>query len=358
MRILIVTPWFPSTARRESGIFVEREARALAAEHEVVVLHLDWNDSPGEVITVPDARVVRHRLNRANPLDHLRARALVRRAARGADVVHTHALTGLIPWLIGRPAPRPWVHTEHWSGLTAPETLSRGEALMLRALSPALARPDVVVAECERLAAAVRARRSGPVAIVPCVVPEVTVVDPPASDTLRLIAVGGLIPRKGPLIAVAAVAELHRRAIPASLVWVGAGPLADEVVAAAEAAGIADAVTLTGALAAPEVSERYDAADIFILPTQGDNFCVVTAEALVHGRPVVSGANTGAVDYAEPSVSAFVTSTDPVAYADAVAAVCERTRDLSARQIADTVAGRFSPALVAEELTTIYRTLT
>lgn len=357
MRILIVTPWFPSASRAESGIFVEREARALAADHEVVVLHLDWNDAPGEVTTVPGARVVRHRLNRANPLDHLRARTLVRRAARGADVVHTHALTGLIPWLIGRPAPRPWVHTEHWSGLTAPETLSRGEAMMLRALSPALARPDVVVAECERLAAAVRARRSGAVAIVPCVVPDVTVVEPPASDTLRLVAVGGLIARKGPLIAVGAVAELRRRQIPTTLVWVGAGPQADEVMAAAEACGIADAVTLTGALGSAEVSQRYDAADIFILPTQGDNFCVVTAEALVHGRPVVSGANTGAVDYADPSVSSFVSSTDPVAYADAVEAVRERTRDLSAQEVAATVSGRFSPALVADELTAIYRTL-
>jgi glycosyltransferase involved in cell wall biosynthesis len=227
VRILVVTPWYPTAEAPQLGLFVAREAAALAEVHDVRVLHLDWT-GPVHATTVAvdgvDARRVV--LRRSRPVDFARARRLVRRAAVDADVVHTHALTALIPWLAGRPTTRPWVHSEHWSALTAPETLGRGQRLALRALRPMLDRPDVVVAESERLAAAVRNRRTGPVEIVPCVVPTAALVPRPAAG-LPLVAVGGLVDRKDPLLAVDVLALLCERGHDASLTWVGEGPLRD-----------------------------------------------------------------------------------------------------------------------------------
>ena len=117
----------------------------------------------------------------------------------------------------------------------------------------------------------------------------------------------------------------------------GDGPQREATLAEASALGVADRVHLTGVLDDAGVAAALDAADVFLLPTQGENFCVVAAEALTHGRPIVSGADTGALDYADPRVSVFVAEQTGPAYADAVLTLRDATRDLSAEDIAATV---------------------
>ncbi len=364
MRVLLVTPWFPTKAAPESGLFVLRDAAALAAAGvDVSVLHLDWlHDTETLAGLDPRVRVRRVRLSRADPTAYASARRLVRAAAQDADVVHTHALTGLVPFLVGRPAPHdtPWVHTEHWSGLTSPETLSPALRAVRRLLVPVLRRPDAVVVACRRLVSALRPTRTGPVEVVPCVVdgPSQVVEAPRDMACLRLVGVGGLIARKGPLTALETLAALREQGVDATLTWVGDGPLREDVSRAAALAGLSDRVRLTGALPPDGVAAELDAADLFLLPTTGDNFCVVVAEALVHGRPVVSGSATGAVDYARPAVSEFVDGQDPARYADAVLRLRERTRGLTAQDVADTVEGAFGSDVVARLLLELYGRLT
>lgn len=353
MRILVVTPWFPTTTAPQSGLFVAREAAALAGAHEVRVLHLDWTgraDDETPPTPYPARRVL---LRRTRPLDFVRARRIVDRAAREADVLHTHALPVLLPWLLGRPRATTWVHSEHWSGLTSPETLARGERTLLRPLARVLARPDAVVAESSRLAHAIRPHRAGTVEIVPCVVPASPPAPWPAAE--HLVAIGGLIPRKGPTIAVRAVSALRRRGRDTTLTWVGDGPQRVEAESLAAQLGVADAVAFTGILPPDRVAAELDAARLFLLPTQGDNFCVVAAEALSRGRPIVSGSATGAVDYAAPEVSRFVDAASPEAYADAVEAVLAATASSSAAAVAQTVDGRFTPETVRGLLDGVYR---
>lgn len=361
MRILIVTPWFPTDESAESGIFVLRDAAALARDHEVAVLHLDWNgDAP--TLSGIDSRikVTRRRLFRRSLGSYRTARRLVREAARNADVVHTHALPGLLPFLVGRPGGRkPWIHTEHWSGLTAPETLTPAERALRIVLTPQLKRPDSVVVQCQRLARPIAKVRRRRIDMVPCIVddPETVVSSPRDPDLLRLVGVGGLVTRKGPEVALGAVKELNDRGIAAHLTWVGDGALHDSLLAQATAAGIPDRLHLTGSLPPQGVGEQLDAADIFVLPTLGDNFCIVVAEALVHGRPVVSGSETGASDYAQSQVSEFVSEHSAIAFADAIERVRAKTHDLSADDVSATVRGAFTSQRVADDLVAIYHSL-
>lgn len=357
MRILVITPWFPTVNAPVSGVFVRREAEALSATHDVTVLHLDWQRGAA----LDDGAVAgfdyRHvPLVRSDPRSYRSARRLVREAAAQADVVHTHALTGLLPWVVGRPGrrDRPWVHSEHWSGISAPETLGRGERTALSVLGPRLRDADAVVAESSRLAEGIARHRSAAVDIVPCVVPPSDAKERTDLGRPRLIGVGGLISRKGPVLAVQALAELVRRGVDARLTWVGEGPQHEPVLAEASRLGILDRVLLTGTLDDAGVARELAASTMFLLPTQGDNFCVVAAEALSSGRPIVSGAATGAVDYSDPAVSRFVSVQTGTAYADAVQDLRRATDHLTAADVAATVEGRFTPESVAERLTAIY----
>ena len=124
----MITPWFPVPKSTTSGIFVLRVAQALSVRHNVKVIHLDSlpgvHERAGDD-TIGGVAVHRVLFTRLRLGDWSRARAAVRLAARHVDIVHSHALTGILPFASRRPAGRtPWVHTEHWSGLTSPETLT------------------------------------------------------------------------------------------------------------------------------------------------------------------------------------------------------------------------------------------
>lgn len=357
MRILVVTPWFPTADSPVSGVFVRREVEALSSAHEVTVLHLDWQQRTAWNAESAEDYAYRHEaLSRVDPRAYARSRRIVAELARAHDIVHTHSLTGLIPWALGRPAKGiPWVHSEHWSAIAAPETIGFGGRCALALLGHSLRRPEAVIAESSRLAAGICRFRAAPTEIVPCVVDPVDVADPPERLPLRLVSVGGLIPRKGPLLAIEALDVLTRRGVDATLTWVGDGPLRDDVLAEAADRGLSDRVRLTGGLDDEGVSLALGAAALFLLPTQGDNFCVVAAEALTHGRPIVSGAATGAVDYAAPEVSRFVAAQTGSAYADAIVDLASATAGMSAVDIAATVKGRFTRAAVCARLSEIYQ---
>jgi glycosyltransferase involved in cell wall biosynthesis len=60
------------------------------------------------------------------------------------------------------------------------------------------------------------------------------------------------------------------------------------------ATGLASRVTLAGALDGDALADCYDRADLFVLATRHETYCMAVAEALAHGLPVIS-TMTGAI---------------------------------------------------------------
>ncbi|UNX55738.1 glycosyltransferase [Georgenia sp. TF02-10] len=352
MRIVVVTTWFPTAVAPASGAFVARDAHAVASlGHDVAVVHLvpPHQDDGARRVVHEGLRVVRVPMSTTRPGQVLAAARTLGPLLAGADVVHSMAFSALLPLVLRRPR-APWVHTEHWSGLTSPGTLPASWRAVLPVLRHLLAAPDVATAVCEFLAAPLRAVRGRrPTVVVPCIVPVPDPVPPrpPRGPRLRLVDVGALVDRKDPLLAVETVAELQRRGVPAELVLVGEGELRGAVTRRAAELGLADRVRLTGALPAAGVLAELARADLFLGPTRGDNFFVSAAEALVAGRPVVVGATGGQGEYIRPEVGALVPVQDAAAYADAVQRVDRATAATSAAAISATVGQRFSVAAVA-----------
>ncbi len=406
MRILVATTWFPTAGHPALGAFVARDVAALAAHHEVRVLHLVAPGFAGEGVAggafgpgrtaddggtrvldfpgIDPAEVrVRQLVTDLRRPDHLvRAGRVVTVAARGADVLHTAVFSTLLP-LATRRVPVPWVHTEHWHGVSS----TAGDSLALRLATPplrALLRgPDVVTAVSELATAPIRELRRGrPTAVVPCIVappadlaalatPHDELRPGPAGATngssavagrtlrsaadaahaqgragrpLRLVAVGGLIAGKDPVLAVETLAALRDRGRDAELTWVGDGPLRGAV--AARAAELEVTVHLRGAVEPGDVAGELAAADLFLLPTRRETFGVAIAEAISHGLPVVVGADGGFREFVDDRVGAFVASRDPREWAEAVEQTLARTDHLGAAQIAATLGDRFAPETV------------
>ncbi|WP_156224608.1 glycosyltransferase [Pseudactinotalea suaedae] len=365
MRIVAVTTWFPTDRAPGTGVFVAQDVAAIAAHPEVTAVEVVHLVAPrlhdGVALTEHQGiRVRRVPMNPLDPLDIIRVARTLPRLLAGADVVHSMAMSSLAPLVVARVG-TPWLHTEHWSGLTNPRTVVLPLRPAVGLVKLLLRAPQTVTAVCDYLARPIRrARYPRRTATIGCIVPpreHVTGRPLRPAEELRLVAVGGLVERKDPLLAVRTIAELRDRGVPARLIWVGGGPLARKVTRLARRLRVSEVVELAGPQDPAGVTAALEAADMFVLPTRGDNFCVSAAEALVHGRPVVVGATGGQGEYIDPAVGTLVGEQTPQAYADAITDLHRRTQHLTAAEIAATIGDRFAPVRIAEGYVAEYRHL-
>ncbi|MBH0129637.1 glycosyltransferase family 4 protein [Salinibacterium sp. NK8237] len=360
MRVLVVTPWYPSEATPGAGVFTLRDVELLRKEHDVRVLHLV---APGASLVGPvpgdsgGSPVERVHFHFSRPDRYRGAVRKIREAVESADIVHTMAFPALFP-VARAQVDTPWVHTEHWSGLvTDPPSWHAGVAM--KYLRKDLALPNAAVAVGVGLADAMDRCREVPTTVIgnrvhlpagdrlPSAIPQ------HASEPIRLVGVGGLVAHKGPLEALDAVAELESRGVPATLHWAGAGSLESEMRARATSLGIADKLTLLGHVDPAALGEVLLNAHVFVLPTAGETFGVAIAEALGHGLPVVTSGSGGHLQFLPAHASRLAARTGP-AIAAAVLALRDDPERWSAGQIHTAAVSLFSEDARAEAYRAVY----
>lgn len=111
---------------------------------------------------------------------------------------------------------------------------------------------------------------------------------------LQLLAVGTITPRKGHLLLVDALAHLYREQPELNWHLTCIGSL-DRDPAAAHALhqriadhGLTGRITLRGEQPAVQLTEAYQHADLFVLPSHHEGYGMVFTEALAHGLPILS----------------------------------------------------------------------
>lgn len=120
-------------------------------------------------------------------------------------------------------------------------------------------------------------------------------------DNVVLLMVANELRRKGFGVLLEAVAQLGDPSV--HILLVGRTPpsaFAKQV----EHLGIGDRLHYAGA--AEDVGRCHAAADLFVLPTQYEAFCLAIVEALASGLPVITTAVPGAGDLVEPGVNGCV----------------------------------------------------
>lgn len=341
-------------------MFNLRDVELLSNQHEVTVLHLAQPGTtldgrvPGDTRQFPTERVP-FALSRPRTLRG--AVAAIRRLAAQADLVHTMAFPALLPVSLARPR-KPWVHTEHWSGLVGAAPSPQAK-LALAALRHGLSRPHEVVAVGRGLAEAIDKVRSVPVTVIGNrvrIAPDGMWALPMtggADEPLKLVGVGGLVAHKGPLAALDAMIELNTRGVDASLTWAGVGPLERTMLERAAAAGVRERLHLLGHVDPEELGDTLLAHHMFVLPTNGETFGVAIAEALGHGLPVVTSGVGGHLDFL-PSEASRVTAPEGAALADSIMALrSDPTRWGNAR-IRDYAEAQFSEAVRERRYQEVY----
>lgn len=354
-KIVVVTTWFPSDERPAEAPFNLNHVEALAPFGDVEVVHVRLGSSQKPLSEqYKGIRVRRLSFDPRRPFEALATLRAVARAARAADIVHTMAFSSVLVLSAARPFARRmrWLHSEHWSGITDPSSVSRAWSRMAW-LRRFLRRPQIVTAVTSQLAGFMRPFTREPVRVVPCVVQNPRQPAPRPRSGVRLVGIGYLVPGKQPLLAVDVVAELVRRGVDATMTWVGGGPLQAEMEHRIAEAGLSGRFHLTGMVSPEAVFDYLEPANLFFVPTLRENFFTAAAEAVSAGRPVVVARVGGFVDYLDDANAEFATNSVD-GYADAIVTASERFATVSEADIADPLRERFSLATIGRQFDELF----
>jgi glycosyltransferase involved in cell wall biosynthesis len=363
LRVLVVPKWYPWPDRPVFGAFCREHARALATEHDVVVLASLATPRPGfAIFRLEDAvedgiRTLRVRYRRpllrpaamgCQLLGMLAAWRRLRREGWRADIVHAHVFEAAPPALaLGRLSRTPVAITEHYTGFQ--RSLVRGYDRLLAKLS--FEHADLVAPVSEELAGHLRelAPRAK-IEVVPNVVDTETFT--PGGERggsgQRLLNVAALAEKKGHRYLLEALRDLPD----ATLDIVGDGELRGELERQAAALGVDGRVRFLGERSKREVAESMRGADLFVLPSLAENLPVVLIEAQASGLPAVATRVGGVPELVDDSAGALVPPADPAALAAAIRTALARHFDSAA--LANRAHDRYGYDAIRNRWTAIY----
>jgi glycosyltransferase involved in cell wall biosynthesis len=146
---------------------------------------------------------------------------------------------------------------------------------------------------------------------------------------VRLLAVGAIVPRKGYDVLIAALATVAD--LPWHLTIAGDRTRDAEAAARLDAdihiSGLADHVSVLGAVSDERIAELYAGADVFALASRYEGYGMVFSEAIAHGLPVI-GTRAGAIAETVPRGAGVLVPPDDVpALASALRRVVENPEE-------------------------------
>lgn len=137
-------------------------------------------------------------------------------------------------------------------------------------------------------------------------VPERTASDD--DPRFRILSVGRLVPFKGQAILLDAIRLLVDAGVDAQLTLIGGGPSEERLKAHVHKLGIADRVSLPGAVAHEKIPGHLAEADVFCMSSFLEGVPVAVMEAMASGRAVVAPRIAGIPELIEDGVSGLVVS--------------------------------------------------
>ncbi len=171
----------------------------------------------------------------------------------------------------------------------------------------------------------------------------------------RLLCVGRLIPIKGHLVLLRALAQARARVPGLVLDVAGRGPLEPALKAYAKELGVADAVRFLGFVSPVQTAIKNAA--IVVVPSLGEGFGMVALEAMERERPVIASSVGGLPEIVADGVTGLVVpSADAEALADAIVALADdltRAAEMG-RAGRERALAEFTPERCVERIEALY----
>ena len=295
MKVLYLTPWYPSEKDAMAGLFVQKHVEAVRAQGvDVQVIHSDtWCDT-------------------------WRQWRALRRKGWMPDVVQLNVIQkqGYLALWLKRRYKIPYIIVEHWSGYLPENGMyMQFSALKRKCYAYIAEQASMLLTVSDRHAEAMRACgiRNAHWGRINNVVDDFFYEEPKAksreSRVKTLLHVSCFDERaknvKGLLRAAKMLSEKRQDW---RLVLVGTGADYKDVRAFAGTLDFPEGLLeWTGELTPRQVAEQFDLADIFVLPSHFENAPVVLSESLAKGVPAIASRVGGIPEMISPECGILVT---------------------------------------------------
>jgi glycosyltransferase involved in cell wall biosynthesis len=281
----------------------------------------------------------------------------LRRAGRGADLVHAHWWFPAGVQALAARTGLPLVTTLHGTDVRLARSRPAARAVCARVLR-ASARVTAVSGWLAGQAAGFAPELAGRVAVAPMPVDDRAFSPGPAGRPRdELLFVGRLDRQKGADVALHALARLTGPAAALPLRVVGTGPEEAALRRLAGELGVADRVRWDGQVPQAELADRYRRAAVLVVPGRDEGLGLVAAEGQLCGAPVVAAAAGGLLDVVADGQTG---RTFPPGQPDVLARTVEAVLadpDATARLATaarERAAARFGPAGAARAYAAVY----
>lgn len=171
-------------------------------------------------------------------------------------------------------------------------------------------------------------------------------------DPLRLLSMSRVAEKKRIDISIDTIRVLETMGIDAILIVAGTGhsELVERLRSHSRQQGLEDRVKFVGQLSGDAKHRAFLEADVFLLPSEDENFGIGFAEAMAHGLPGVVSTNVASALDMPTGAGELVTAPTPALMAQAVLAIVESERYRGSPEIARRFAeSEFSWTAVAEQ---------
>jgi glycosyltransferase involved in cell wall biosynthesis len=379
MKVLLISRGVPTAKAPLNGIFEWDQALALKnANVDVAFLALDFRKITEkrfwgirryvrDGIAVFELSLPTGIYRRGLPILQALCSRMYKKVVRHwgkPDVLHTHfyfmgAIAAKLPKLAGIPM----VHTEHSSKLNKP--LAAISSLDKKLAQKAFAAASVITAVSTAYANKLHQNFNIKAQVVPNVLALVSpkrasqITESPNNRLTNFtwVSVGRLIQPKGFDTLLEAFAQTLKEDANQQLQIVGDGPYRGALQTKIQQLHLTDKVKLLGAMPRNKVQECLANAHAFVLLSESETFGVSYIEAMAMGLPVVATDCGGPSDFVNESNGCLV----PIGHVAQATAAMNRVREYystyNLQQISNDICQKYSPAMVAHRLTTIYQSV-
>lgn len=359
-KVLIITPWYPTSVSPVGGIFIQDQVLALSRKYDVYVLALvliDWkkiffrldkteNQLPDhtnvqlkikEFYTLPGVRFFYSLYLFFYQMQLEKNFNEIVSSWGMPDIIHVHVVlpTGWVALKIGNTYKIPVVLTEH----TEPFSLHLRTSVYQRLTRQTLLGVNRIIAVSPFLKKQIlEFEPHANIEVIGNVIDD-SFFSPASfvrekTDVFHFLTVALLVERKGIRYLIEAVKLLSQNIDDKFVVVIGGdGPLRLGLENLVKQLGVIDNCRFVGALNRSEVRDWINQSDVFVLPSLGETFGVVLLEAMMCGKPVIATRCGGPDFLVTPEVGVLVDVADSVALAGAMNDFIRNRRKFNARSI-------------------------
>lgn len=175
---------------------------------------------------------------------------------------------------------------------------------------------------------------------------------------IRLVSTGSLIHRKGFDVLINALSIIGELKTSWEVLIIGEGAEHDNLVEQIKNLHLENKVKLVGRKDKKEIIEILHQCDAFVLASRAENFSVAVLEALSAGLPVVATICGGIRECIHKENGLLVPVDDVSSLANALIQVINDNCSFNRESIAEECRRRFSPHVIASQLTEIFEEVT